>query len=163
MHIFECNSKNILSIFMKFSGYMDIVISYNQICIVAINIHHCGFYGNIFVTVYQTFYIFDHHSKNIWSIFMKFSEHMGLVFFYNQTYIVAIDIQQCGFHDNIFIIFHQTFLHFWSLFEEYLINLNEIFRTHGYGHLLQSDIYCCYGYLLMLFPWQHTVIFDRIL
>ena len=104
-HIFECNLKNISSIFMKFSGYMETVISYHQICIVAMDIHQCGFYGNIFVTIHQTFYIFDHHSRNIRSIFMKISGHMGMVISYNHIYFVTMDIHQCGFHDNIFIQF----------------------------------------------------------
>ena len=112
-HIFECNLKNISSIFMKFSGYMETVISYHQICIVAMDIHQCGFYGNIFITIHQTFYIFNHHSRNIGSIFMKISGHMGMVISYNHIYFVTMDIHQCGFHDNILITFHQTFLHSW--------------------------------------------------
>ena len=104
---------------------------------------------------WKLLHIFEYNSKNIWSIFIKFSGHMGIVISYNQTYIVTMDIHKGGFYGNIFVTLHQTFLHFWSQLKEYLINLHQIFRINGYGHLLQSNIYCYYGYPQRWFLWQH--------
>ena len=100
-------------------------------------------------------YIFECNSKNIWSIFIKFSGCMDMVISYNQMYIVTMEIHQCGFYGNIYVTLHQIFLHFWSPLKEYLINLHEFFSTYGHCHLLQLSIHCYYGDPSMWFLWQH--------
>ena len=46
-HILQYNLKIIQSIFMKFSGKIDIVLSCTEKYIVTMDINQCGLYGNI--------------------------------------------------------------------------------------------------------------------
>ena len=57
-HILQHNSKTIQSIFMKFSGKIDIVLSFTYSCIVTMSINQCGFHSNIFTIFCQISYIF---------------------------------------------------------------------------------------------------------
>ena len=45
--ILQYNLKTIQSIFMKFSGKIDIVLSFTYSCIVTVGINQCGLYGNV--------------------------------------------------------------------------------------------------------------------
>ena len=140
---------------MKFSGNKVRDIFHTYKCVVTMDINQYGFYGNMFAISVKYSHMLQSSSKTIQSIFMKFSGHMSIVISYNQTYIVTMDIHQCGFYGNISVTIHQTFLHFWSPLKEYLINLHEIFSRYGHCHLLQLNIHCYYGDPSMWFLWQH--------
>ena len=55
-HILQYNSKTIQSIFMNFSGKIDIVLSCTEKCIVTMDINQCNLYGNILTIHCQTFF-----------------------------------------------------------------------------------------------------------
>ena len=57
-YILQYNSKTIKSIFMKFSGKIDIVLSFTHNCIVTMGINQCGFHSNIFTIFCQISNIF---------------------------------------------------------------------------------------------------------
>ena len=61
-YILQQNSKTIRSIFMKFSGKIDIVLSFTYNCIVSMDINVCCFYGNKFAMLCQ---ILSCHSLTI--------------------------------------------------------------------------------------------------
>ena len=143
--IFDQSSSNFQDIWV----YSSPTIKHTLLLWISTNVVSMATYLSHFIKIS---YIFDHNSKNIWSIFIKFSRYMGIVISYNQTYIVTMDIHQCCFYGNILVTFHQTFLHLWSLHEEYLINLHEIFRVNRCCPILYSEVYFYYGYQLMWLP-----------
>ena len=56
------------------------------------------------------------------------------------------------------LLFHscaKAFTHNLLSLEEYLMNLDEIFRSNRYSHLLHLHVHCHYGYQSMWFLWQH--------